>query len=219
MLGNEARLYGVFMENRWLKPIVILIISCLILGFTMLLPVSAAITGQQPTVDIPTVTSSPRGAYVVVNAATADADSINVRAGPSPLTEKVGVLLVGQEANAVGRYGDWIQIEYPGVPGGKAWVFGNLVTLLGGDVPIVEPPATSTPQTTKTIDPTLAAQFIITAQPSRLPTFTEPAPLSIPTFAPETGATAPGNVPMGFVIIGLGALGIFLGLISLIQGK
>ena len=50
-----------------------------------------------------------------------------------------------------------------------------------GPLPIVEPPPSPTPQYTATIDPTLAAQFVITIQPTRLPTFTEPAPIVIPT--------------------------------------
>lgn len=187
--------------------------------FSLLNPVSGEPLAQQPTGSVPTVTSTPRGAYVIVNPLTATDTQINVRAGPSALTEKVGVLLIHQEANAIGRYGDWIQIEYPGTPGGKAWVYGNLVTLFGDNLPLIEPPPTSTPNVTQTIDPTLAAQFLITPDATRLPTFTEPAPLEIPTFETGTGTSAVGGVPMGLVIIGLGALGIFLGVIALISGR
>lgn len=174
---------------------------------------------QQPTGEVPTVTSTPRGTYVVVNPITATDTQINVRAGPNALTEKVGVLLINQEANAIGRYGDWVQIEYPGVPGGKAWVFANYVTVFGGNLPLVEPPPTSTPNMTHTVDPTLAAQFLITPDATRLPTFTEPAPLDIPTYEAETGNAGVGGVPMGLIIVGLGALGIFLGVIALISGR
>jgi hypothetical protein len=185
----------------------------------MLGSVEAEPVAQLPTVDIPTVTSTPLGPYVVVNALTANDTQINVRAGPSALTEKVGVLLVGQEASAIGYYGEWVQIEYPGVAGGKAWIYGNYVTLLGGDLPMVEPPATSTPAITRTVDPTLAAQFLTTPEATRLPTFTEPAPLEIPTYTMETGGSSVVGVPMGLIIVGLGALGIFLGVIALISGR
>ena len=174
---------------------------------------------QQPTGDIPTVTSTPRGPYVIVNAQTANDTQINVRAGPSALTEKVGVLLIDQQANALGRYGDWVQIEYVGAPGGKAWVYGNLVTLFGGNLPVVEPPPTSTPNVTQTVDPTLAAQFLITPDATRMPTFTEPAPLDIPTYTTDTANTFVGGIPMGLIIVGLGALGIFLGVIAVISGR
>lgn len=190
----------------------------ILLGQFLFMPGKADIVlGQYPTVDIPTVTSSPRGPYIIVDGSMTANDPANVRAGPSGLTEKIGILLPGQQAAALGKYGDYIQIEYPGVPGGKGWVFAAYVQLIGGDVPLVEPPPTSTPQTTKTIDPTLAAQFIITAQPSRLPTFTEPPPLSIPTFESDSVGTTTGGIPMGFVIVSLAVLGIFLGLISIMR--
>ena len=207
------------MKYRWIQPIIFILFVSLFIGLCLMHSSEIIVFAQQPTGVIPTVTSTPRGPYVIVNALTANDTQINVRAGPNALTEKVGVLLIDQEANAIGRYGDWIQIEYPGVPGGKAWVYGNLVTLFGGSLPIVEPPPTSTPRVTQTIDPTLAAQFLITPNETRLPTFTEPPPLEIPTFTVETGSADVGGIPMGLIIVGLGALGLFLGAIALISGR
>jgi len=206
------------MKYRWIRPIIFVFFMLLLLGMSLTGQVEAGLTAQQPTGSIPTVTSTPRGPYVIVNAITANDTQINVRAGPSALTEKVGVLLIDQLANAIGRYGDWIQIEYVGGPGGKAWVYANYVTLYGGSLPLLEPPPTSTPNVTQTIDPTWAAQFLITPDATRLPTFTEPAPLEIPTYTTETGSPL-GGVPMGLIIIGLGALGIFLAVIALISGR
>lgn len=190
-----------------------------LIWFVFISPVLAISPAQQPTGELPTVTSTPRGPYVVVNPITATDNQINVRAGPNALTEKVGVLLINQQANALGRYGDWIQIEYPGAPGGKAWVYANLVTLYGGNIPLIEPPPTSTPRVTQTIDPTLAAQFLVTPNTTRMPTFTEPAPLEIPTFDVGAGTSGVGVLPMGLIIIGLGALGLFLAVIALISGR
>jgi len=207
------------MKYRWVKPIILLCFLLIFVGLTLSYPVNAGPLPQQPTGNIPTVTSTPRGPYVIVNALTANQPQINVRAGPSALTEKVGVLLIDQEANALGRYGDWVQIEYVGAPGGKAWVYGNLVTLFGGNLPNVEPPPTSTPNMTQTVDPTIAAQFLITPDATRLPTFTEPPPLDIPTYAAVTETATMGGIPMGLIIIGLGALGIFLAVIALISGR
>ena len=207
------------MDYRPIRPIILLLFLAFLVLIWLHQPVQAGPLSQQPTGEIPTVTSTPRGPYVIVNALTANDTQINVRAGPSALTEKVGVLLIDQEANALGRYGDWVQIEYVGAPSGKAWVYGNLVTLFGGNLPIVEPPPTSTPNVTQTIDPTLAAQFLITPDATRLPTFTEPAPLEIPTYTQESGNTTMGGIPMGLIIVGLGALGVFLGVIALISGR
>lgn len=203
-----------------LKPsIQLALFLVVVILFSGAVPGESAPLAQQPTGEMPTVTSTPRGPYLVVNPLTATDIQINVRAGPSSITERVGVLLIQQEANATGRYGDWIQIEYPGAPGGRGWVYAPLVTLFGGNLPIVEPPPTATPNMTHTVDPTLAAQFLITPDATRLPTFTEPAPLEIPTYSAELGNTVTAGVPMGLVIVGLGSLGVFLAVIAVISGR
>lgn len=174
---------------------------------------------QQPTVSIPTVTGTPRGPVIRVNA---DNDYINVRSGPSTDYTEIGVLIAGEIVSALGKTagGTWIQITYPGVEGGIGWVYSPLVTLLsGGDLPIVEPPATATPRVTPTIDPTLAAQFIDEVPPTRQPTYTAPPPLVIPTFEPNDPTTTGVGFPIGLVIVLLGAVGILGALFALIRGR
>jgi hypothetical protein len=186
--------------------------------FFGILKVKAYPLPQLPTISIPTVTGTPSGVIITVRPSQND-DFINVRTGPSTLYPSIGVLLIGQTAPALGRSpgGEWIQIEYPGVEGGKGWVFSVLVSLSPGEIPVVEPPPTVTPQYTATIDPTLAAQFIVTQQPTRLPTFTEPAPLVIPTYEENKPNQLPGGIPMGMVIVILGITGILLTLFSFIR--
>lgn len=181
--------------------------------------VGASQLEQIPTVSVPTVTSSPVGAYVTV---TREFDQINVRGGPGGdgAYPVVGVLIAGQQVPALGRSegGLWIQIAYPGAPGGVAWVYTPLVEV-SGSLPIIEPPPTPTPRTTPTIDPTLAAQFIVEIPPTHLPTFTPPPPLSIPTFSAEENSPVTDRVPMGLVIIGMGLIGMFGLIISLLRGR
>ncbi len=189
----------------------------LILALLVLPRSSGQVWGQFPTVSIPTVTSSPRGAYVIALEQGGDEFiPINLRSGPGQLYKEVGVLLIGATLNATGVYGDWIQVEWVGGEDGKAWVYAPLVNLIGS-VPRLEPPPTPTLVATPTIDPTLAAQFVLTSEPTRLPTFTEPPPLQIPTFTEVTGNTAPGGIPLGFVIIVLAGLGLFLSLIAALR--
>ncbi len=174
---------------------------------------------QQATKAQPTVTSTASGPMAVV--IPQPEPQINVRSGPKTTFDKVGVLLVGQRVPAKGRTagGDWILIEYPGVPGGQAWVWSAYVKIEPPvQLPIVEPPPTPTPQFTLTVDPTLAAKFIITPVPTRLPTYTPPPPLAIPTFTAVNGSGV-GNIPMGFIVLGLAALGVLFGLISLTQRR
>lgn len=206
-------------QYRWIRSILLFFVLTILVWFSFFNPVMETAVAQQPTGEVPTVTSTPRGPYVVVDPIAATDTKINVRAGPSALTERVGVLVMEQEANAIGRYGDWIQIEYPGTPGGKAWIFANIVTLYGGPLPLIEPPPTSTPNMTQTVDPTLAAQFLITPDATRMPTFTEPAPLDVPTYEVDVGNAVIGGVPTGLFIVGLGALGVFLAVIALISGR
>lgn len=169
---------------------------------------------QQPTVDVPTVTSTSPPAIVTAANGT---EPVNVRSGPSTLYPQVGILIPAQQVPGLGHTpgGEWIQIAYPGAPGGVGWVYYTFVTVVG-NLAIVDPPPTPTPQTTATIDPTLAAEFQIAPTITRLPTFTPPPPLEIPTFQSGTSGLIGGGVPMGYLIIALAVLGLFGLLISIL---
>jgi hypothetical protein len=152
----------------------------------------------------------------------ADNEQINVRNGPGTDYDSIGVLIAGQEVAAYGRSagGSWIQVAYPGVAEGSGWVYSPLVTLLrGGDLPVVEPPPTATPRVTPTIDPTLASQFIVESQPTRLPTFTPPPALVFPTYEPIDNTPVDIGIPVGMVIVILAVIGLMGLLFSLIRGR
>jgi uncharacterized protein YraI len=162
-------------------------------------------------------TATPDGPRVIVP------EQANVRLGPSLDYEKVGVLIAGQEAPALGRSpgGDWIQIFYAGVQGNVAWVYAPNVILEAGQrlLPIIEPPPTPTPRVTATIDPTFAAQFNIgTLEATRLPTFTPADPVVMPTVASSDAANGGGFPPI-LAILGLLVLGLFGTVISFLRGS
>ncbi len=188
------------------------------LGLGRLQPVQAGGAAQLPTVSMPTVTGSPSGPMAIVKQG--NEPQANLRAGPNQLFDRVGVLLAGQRVPAVGKSpkGEWIQVLYPGAPGGKAWIYEPLVTIdpPSANLPVVEAPALPTLAAAATIDPTLAARFVVTVEPTRLPTFTPPPPLAIPTYPPEPSQQV-GGVPMGFIIVGLAALGLFIGIVAFSQ--
>jgi len=176
------------------------------------------VLAQQPTGSVPTVTGTPTGPTVKV----IYSEQINVRSGPSSwLYPIIGVLLPNETAPALGRSpgGDWIMIEYPGVPGGVAWVYGPLVFLSPGTLPIIDPPPTPTPRTTATLDPTLAAAYETPLVPTRLPTFTPPAPLTIPTYTDALPAGNASRIPTGLLIVALGLVGLFGAFISFLRGR
>jgi hypothetical protein len=198
------------------------VVILIVLSYVLITPVQANDTLQQLITGtlMPTVTGTPSGVTATVRMD--QENQINVRNGPSVFFDKVGVLLPGQVVPVVGRSagGDWVLVVYPGITGSEGWVYAPYVTISPGDVPIVEPPATLTPGLTSTIDATLAAQFVMTSVPTRMATFTVPAPIDIPTFtdASSTGTTT-GGIPMGLIIIVLGGMGLLLGIWSLIQGR
>ena len=180
-------------------------------------PVPQKVAAQQPTGSVPTVTSTPTGNTIKVTYP----DQINVRSGPSSyLYTAIGVLLSGETAPALGRSpgGDWIQIHYDGVPGQVGWVYAPLVSLsANANLEIVEPPPTPTPATTPTINPTTMSKFITPVPSTRLPTFTPPGLLTIPTY--ESAGTQSGGVPLGLVIVLLTLIGGFGALISFLRGR
>jgi len=192
----------------------LILLACL--SFTWVSP--ARVLAQQPTVAVPTVTGTPSGPMVTVHAGYEE--QINVRAGPGANYDAVGILVIGQWVPALGQIptGEWIQISYLGAPDDTGWVLAALVDLKG-ELPTIDIPPTPTPRTTPTTDPTLAAQYIVEIPATRLPTYTPPNPIAIPTFPPETSGRGRSGVPMGLVIIGLGVVGIFGTLISLLRGK
>ncbi|MBI5825022.1 MAG: hypothetical protein HZB18_13415 [Chloroflexi bacterium] len=183
-------------------------------------PVQLSALAQQPTGSIPTVTGTPSGMIVAVNM---DLETVPVYSGPSSyLYPAVGVLLKGQEVPALGisEDGNWIQVSYPGVPGSVAWVYGPFVTTRKfGNPPVLEAPSTSTPTQalTPVINQTLVAAFVTPVTPTRLPTFTRPAPLVIATFLDDESTT--NRVPLGLLIFGLGFIGGFGALISFLRGQ
>ncbi len=191
-----------------------IILSIIILGSGLALflaetsLVQASDSYQQPTVAIATVTGTPKGPIAIVYSD--PEDQINVRSGPGVNYPKVGVLINRQEVPALAKTegGIWIKIVYPGVPEGVAWVYAAYVRVTG-ELPIVPKPPTPTPETTPTIDPTLASQFISEIPPTRKPTFTPPPPLIIPTYASSPITSGTGGLPSGFIILGLVSIGVF----------
>lgn len=186
-------------------------------ALTLASPTHSSVQAQQPTGSIPTVTGTASGAVVAVDLSI---PYVSVYSGPSTyLYPAIGVLIAGQEVPALGYSEDqnWLQIYYPGVTDSVAWVYGPFVKIVkSGSLPILAPPSTPTPASTPTINPTLEAAFIIPVTPTRLVTFTVPAPLVLPSFEEQTEAS---GLPIGLLIFGLGFIGGLGVLISFLRGR
>lgn len=177
---------------------------------------ATAAPGLLQATEAATVTGTPQGPTVLVP------EQVNVRSGPGVDYDQIGVLIQGQRAPALGRSpgGDWIQIHYPGVPGNVGWVYSPLVRLEGtGLLQVVAPPATPTPRTTATIDPTLAAQFnLLDVTATRMPTFTPAQPIIQPTFAADADTPGASGLPPILAILGLLVVGMFGMVVSILRG-
>ena len=204
---------------RWLKVALLSISLAALIALSLLVSARDTAIAQQPTGSVPTVTGTASGPVVTVYA---DLVQVDVYAGPSTyLYPAVGVLLAGQSVPALGRGqdADWIQVVYPGVLGSSAWVYAPYVRISpGANLQRVDAPPTPTPFSTPTIDPTLAAAFIAPETPTRLPTFTPPAEIVIPTFVDED-ADQTNRIPVGLLIFSLGFVGALGVLISFLRGR
>jgi uncharacterized protein YraI len=158
------------------------------------------------------------GAIVIVSYG----EPINVRAGPGSFDYPIiGILPKDGTAPAIGRSpkGEWIQIVFPAGPKGVGWVYAANVELSPGSLlPVVEPPPTATPATTPTINPTYAAALAAVPTSTRKPTFTAPPPLQLTTYMSSDEKT-PGSLQTGWIIIGLGAVGLLGVAISFLRRR
>jgi len=180
----------------------ILIAFVALLAYGVFAPDSVHVQAQQPT-ETPIT-----GMYITV---ITEEPVINVRMGPNLMIYPVvGKLARGATAPALGRSfgGDWIQIEFPGAPNNMGWVYSPLVQVSPGTLRISEPPPTPIPPATATIDPTFAAQFTIVPTHARLPTFTPPPALTIPSYTQAPNVAETESVPLAMIIIALAILGI-----------
>lgn len=200
----------------------LLFIACVATMLEVIVPGILPALAQQPTGSIPTVTGTPEGPTIRVDPSISQ---IRVWAGPSSLGEypPIGILLANETAPALARAkgkDEWIQIYYPGVPGSVGWVFARYVSISPGAVlKAIEVPATPTPLSTPTIDPTLVAAFIGQPTSTRLPTFTPPPPLELPKFTDAPSGTQTTGVPIGLLILSLALFGFFGVFLSYLRGR
>jgi hypothetical protein len=207
------------MSSRKVVLFVLPLALLLLLG--VILPLRHQAYAQQPTGSIPTVTGTPTGPWVSVDPSLGQ---IDVYAGPGSFNyPPIGVILTGEKVPALGRArGDdnWIMIHYDGVPGSVGWVYALYISLSGTGgiaLPLIDIPPTPTPAFTPTIDPTLVAAYIPVENATRLPTFTPPAPLAVPTFVDKTLRV--GRIPVGLLIFGFAVVGALGTMISFLRGR
>jgi hypothetical protein len=186
------------------------VIVLLLIGTTFGLLINSA-SAQQTSGSTPTPTGNSTTAFITVTYI----EPINVREGPGSFDYSIiGSLQPGDTAPAIGRSpaGEWIQIVYQGGPLGKGWVYAPNVTLSPGALlPVVEPPPTKMPDVMLTPNATFAAELKTGMPSTRMPTFTAPLPLTIPTYQNPVGnINSRGFSGWAIFILGLAGTAIFM---------
>jgi hypothetical protein len=115
------------------------------LQINLVTPTPAAIT------TLPGVTATWTSTPVPLAVLTA-IDTANVRAEPNINGALLGQIRAGERFTVSGRYFEWYQFQYDRSPNGRAWVFGQLVTIEGDPNAIPE----ITDEPAATIDPLVA---------------------------------------------------------------
>lgn len=205
------------MKLSWFRLSLWISILASVLGIMLIMPTVASVHAQAVSAT-PTPTISGNSQPYITNTYTTEL-FVNVRAGPSSVYygSPIGELPEGATASAVAITSghDWIEISFPSAPNGVGWVYAPFVTLTGSP-PIIEPPPTFTPIAISTIDPTLMVTYSLKPTETRLPTFTPPAPLAIPTFS-NVPVQPSARFPFGIVILSLGIAGVLGIVISIVS--
>ncbi|HUH97682.1 MAG TPA: hypothetical protein VLZ89_10010 [Anaerolineales bacterium] len=193
------------MKQSWFQLSVWTAILVSMLGLGLAAPALVPVRAQA----VSTPTRAGASQPYITNTYTTE-PFVNVRAGPSSVYygSPIGALPVGATAPALAITAghDWIEISFPAGPNGVGWVYAPFVSLTGAP-PIIEPPPTFTPLSISTLDPALMGTFSLQATATRLPTFTPPPALVVPTFA-SPPVRSNSHFPLGLVILGLGAAGL-----------
>ncbi len=158
-----------------------------------------------------TFTPTPTPLGVVIVEVPEGFGPVNVRAEPDINSERLGAIRDGERFPALGFFGQWYQIQYDPSPTGKAWVYRDLVTIIGDPAalqevnvfaePTVDTSIVGATQTWEAITQTPGGILTATANARVLPApGTRIAPLPgeeavngdiLPTF------TYPPNIPPG----------------------
>jgi hypothetical protein len=160
-------------------------------------------------VQLPTATATVLGGPTATPSRTPTlvpvlADAIgeaNLRSGPGLDFDIVGTLVAGNPVPVIGRSVrfPWLLVSWEEAPGGQAWVFDQLVQVIGDitTVPVVEEPEAPTSDATQASIQETAAVLLQTPGAAETATATAFAvPTGLLTQTPNAGGGAPaGSLP------------------------
>lgn len=85
-----------------------------------------------------TFTATPKGPVLLE--ARESSGNVNIRAEPDPDSERLGGISFGTQYPVLRQYYGWYELQYELSPSGRAWVYGELVDIVGdvGEIVVVD---------------------------------------------------------------------------------
>lgn len=163
-------------------------------------PIAVEILTSTPASDAlqlltPTATFEPTEIIPLLEASTASVD-INVRSEPDGTSSRLGTLEQGRQYPVRGRYFSWFWFDYENSPTGRAWVFGDLVNIIGdaSTIPTVDPFAAPTDDPVQ-LDQTATSEAIRLTPELAGSATADARLLVVPTGASTDAASVNGLLP------------------------
>lgn len=129
----------------------------------------------------PTFTATAKGPVLLE--ARESAGNVNIRAEPDPNSERLGSIEFGTQYPVLRQYFSWYELQYDLSPSGRAWVYGELVEIIGdiAEIQIVDSLEVEPTQAPEDLEAT-ETWIAITSAPGGEQTATASARvLSVPT--------------------------------------
>lgn len=103
----------------------------------LITPTPASLQQSVATVT-PTFTPTPKGPVLLE--AKESAGNVNVRAEPDPNAQRLGGISFGTQYPVLRQYFSWYELQYDTSPNGRAWVYGELVDIVGdvAEITVIE---------------------------------------------------------------------------------
>ncbi len=136
----------------------------------------------------PTITRTATQTAIMLEPKTS-AGEVNVRSEPDIEAERLGTIRNGEFYPVLGRYFRWLQFQYDLSPNGRAWVFDELVDIIGDVNAIPDLSVEPLPTTDPLAEAATQTQIAVTQTPGGVLTSTA---LSRVLPAPEQISTQPG---------------------------
>lgn len=145
------------LHTKWLLALFFMCLACLSSGAVFAqgnvsptpIPIQLSTATPLPLIGEPTATPTTEATEtpnIVMLKAKDSAGEVNVRLDADPDADIAGIIVPGEQFPVTGRFFLWYQLRFDNSPTGRAWVFGELVDIIGD--PALIPDLSEEPEAT-----------------------------------------------------------------------